>query len=275
MVLLAREWAAETTLSVDFRDLSTNVPAGMTLHTENSFTAIQWTDPVSGVYWNYASNRQGETPTIEDDETAPSGNGKVFRQSYAGVQDGYEPQFPLTSLGGGNEVFVSMHVKFDALWENPLNSGIKWHIVNAIQHGESQAAGWFGTGREYGGAAETLHEPNQGFVFNGQCAEMTEAACGIRESPMAVRFQLRPALGTGLMTRGEWHKVQYYLRKDPGLVRIWVDDVLVVDHSGFTWGDPSGTWQSIQLGATWGGGIGHPGPENNRIYYDKVMIWRR
>ena len=134
---------------VGSEELASNLPAGMTLHTDNPFTSTTYVDPVTGVQWRYATNRQGETPTIEIDSTAPSGNGRVFRQSYAGVEDGREPQFPATSLGNGNEVFIAMHVKFDALWENPQNSGIKWHLFNAIQ-GEtgSRAAGWFRIMRE-------------------------------------------------------------------------------------------------------------------------------
>jgi hypothetical protein len=268
----------------DFADLSTNLPSGMTLHTETTFPedftnpipGPAWQDPVSGVYWSIASNRQGEDPTIESDATAPSGTGTVFRQNYAGVADGFEPKFPNTGLGGGLEVFIAMHVKFAESWTNPITSGIKWHILNAMQDGSSQTAGWFGTGREVGGASETINEPNQGWVFNGQCAEMTEEACGIPESEGAVRFQLRPALGTGLMTRGVWHKVQYYMNKNPGTVRIWVDDVAVVDWSGFTWGDPAGGWQTIQMGATWGGGATpNPAPEGTIIYYDRCAIWRR
>jgi hypothetical protein len=260
---------------VDGSALASNLPAGMTLVTDNPMVSNMlegWRDPVTGARWSIATNREGETPRIEEDATAPSGNGRVFRQSYAGVRDGHEPMFPATGLGNGNEVFIAMHVKFDEQWENPMNSGIKWHLVNAMQHGSSQAAGWFGTGREEDGAPGTVHEPNQGFVFNGTCAS---GNCGIRESPTAVRYQQRPALGTGLMTRGRWHKVQYYLSKNPGIVRIWLNDVLIVDATDFQWTDPAGAWQSFQMGATWGGGIGHPGPENNRIYYDRVIIWRR
>jgi hypothetical protein len=267
---------AESRLPADSSELTSNLPSGMTLVTDNPFVSAMteeaWQDPVTGARWSIASNREGEIPRIEQDPTAPSGNGLVFRQSYAGVRDGHEPMFPATGLGGGNEVYIAMHVKFDAEWENPRNSGIKWHILNAMQHGTSQSAVWLGTGREYDGAPETIDEPNQGMVFNGTCAS---GNCGVPESETAVRYQLRPALGTGLMTRGQWHKVQYYLSKSPGIVRIWLNDVLVVDNTDFEWTDPEGAWQSMQMGATWGGGVGYSGPENNRIYYDRVMIWRR
>ena len=271
---------SEVPWPADVSELASNLPPGMTLVTDNPFPADfidwnrqgAWRDPVTGAHWNIATNRKGEPPSIVSDPTDPSSSGLVFRQSYIGVRDGHEPKFPATGLGGGLEVFIAMHVKFDAAWQNPRNSGIKWHIVNAMQNGTSQSAGWLGTGREVGGADATMDEPNQSFVFNGTCAS---GDCGIPESPTAVRYQLRPALGTGLMTRGEWHKVQYYLSKNPGIVRIWVDDVLVVDHTGFTWNDPAGTWQSFQMGATWGGGVGAPGYAGNIIYYDRAIIWRR
>jgi hypothetical protein len=255
-------------------DLASNLPAGMTLVTDNPMVSDMlegWRDPVTGARWAIATNREGEIPRIEEDATAPSGNGRVFRQSYAGVRDGYEPMFPATGLGNGNEVFIAMHVKFDERWENPMNSGLKWHLVNAMQHGSSQTAGWFGLSRADGDGSVTQLEPSQGWVYNGQCAS---GYCG--EPAGVVRPKLHPSPSlAGLMWRGEWHKVQYYLSKSPAVVRIWVNDVLVVDNSAFEWNDPAGAWQSFQMGATWGGGIGHPGPENNRIYYDRVMIWRR
>ena len=245
-------------------ELASNLPPGMTLVTDNQFTVTSGQDPATGAYWGIASNRQGEIPTIEIDPTAPSGNERVFRQSYAGVEDGHEPMFPSTGLGVGNEVFIAMHVKFDELWENPQNSGIKWHITNAMQGGDgSQTAGWFGIGRE---SETNTAEPNLHWVFNGTCADcVSQPRSRLDSDP--------PAAGN--LTRGEWHKVQYYLSKDPGRIAVWVNDVLIIDHSGFTWTHPAGTWQSFQMGATWGGGIGHAGPENNRIYYDRVIIWRR
>lgn len=275
--------------------LNNNLPgSGWSLVTNQNFgtwedpMADSWQDPVTGVYWSTATNREGENPSIVSDTTAPAGSNQlVWRQNYEGVRDGHEPMFPSTSLGGGLEFFLGYYVKFAATWTNPSTSGIKWHIPNAIQGGAgSQSAGWLGTGRESGGAGGTVDEPAMKWTFNGTCEEMTEAACGIEESPGAVRFQVRPALGTGLMTRGSWHKVQYYMNKggtgNQGIVRIWLDDALIVDHTGFTWTDPAGTWQSIQLGATrggaalWGSGsLTDLAPAGTIIHYDQFMIYSR
>ena len=96
------------------------------------------------------------------------------------------------------------------------------------------------------------------------------------QSEFSVRTAFIPSpLSNGYMARVVWHKLQYYLNKDPGTVRMWLNDSLIVDESSFTWAAPAGAWQSIQLGATWGGGIGYPGPAGNLIYYDRCAIWSR
>lgn len=266
--------------------LDNNLPGtGWTLVTDQNFNSIDLAElqalpATTGSNWAVSTNRQGEDPTIVADATAPSGDGLVFRQNYEGVNDGFEPKFPNSGLGGGLAVYIGFYVKFLNTWTNPTTGGIKWHIVNAMQGGESQSAGWLGMGRAYDLGTDQF-EPSHGWVFNGTCDEM-DATCGTDEGG-GVRFYTAPTpAAAGLMTRGEWHKVQYYLSKGGagttglGIVRVWIDDVLIIDRTGFTWVDEAGTWQSFAMGATWGGGnTPSVGPEGNIIYYDRCVIYSR
>jgi hypothetical protein len=243
-------------------DLAANLPSGMTLVTDNP-----WTSEWGG--WNIATNREGPMPEIGTDASQPetniaSGSVKtsdaVLIQSYAGTPDGFEPKFPISSLGNGLEVFISIVVKFLPSWENPITSGIKWHLVNAELDALDRSAGWFGTGNQVAGVQSA---PAQYWVWDGTRAD----APGSRPSA-------QPTLGAGLMTQGQWHKVQYRLRKDPALVQIRMNDVLIVDASGFEWTDPAGVFTTFQMGATWGGGATpNPAPEGTIIHYARSAIW--
>jgi hypothetical protein len=245
----------------------------MTAHADNSFSTLTYDDPLSDAFWSWATNRSGEDPTIEDDATAPSGNGKVWRQNYAGVPDGTEPKYPTVNMGNGLEVFISMHVKFAESWTTPFTSGIKWHLLNATQDGSTQTAGWFGIKRE---SEEQTLEPNLRWQFNGTC--VPGGNCGIYPTEGSVRPEYIPdPVSLATMTRGVWHKLQYYMNKNtPGIVRIWLNDVLIVDETGFEWNDPTGGWEAFVMGATWGGSATpNPAPEGAIIYYDRCAIWRR
>ena len=172
---------------------------------------------------------------------------------------------------------MGYYVKFAETWTNPSTSGIKWHIPFADLNGTNTTTGWLGMARQ-GLIGEDSPEPLHSWVFDGTCPAFN-STCGIpaSDSPNVVRFNTYPEPpSAGLMTRDVWHKVQYYLNKNPGIVRMWINDVMVMNRTGFVWNDPAGAWQSMQIGATWGGGATpNPAPEGNIIYYDKFVVYRR
>lgn len=246
-----------------------NLPAGMTLVTDNPWTGpllpappgdweTLWVDPVTGASWELGPANVS-APVVIVDASAPEGVGTALALDYAGTADGFDPRGPFVSWAPSNEFALGMYVRFAPTWVQPTFSGIKWNLIRD----SGGIFGWFGLGPE---VLDVAGPPNLKFDFQfGACAS---GAC-----PSDRRVSSTPA-NAGSMPTGQWHKVQYYVRKDPALLRAWVNDVLVIDKSDFSWASVSGMWRA-ELGGTWGGGIGYSAPEGNVVYYGRTVVLRR
>jgi hypothetical protein len=258
-------------------DLGSNLPTGggWTLRTDNQWTT-QW-----GSGWDIATNRApNPAPEIITDPTgtqpATTVNGVtkssslILNQIYTGTPDGYEPQFPFFYWPTTQELFFSTVCYIPATWQQPTTSGVKWLLVE----GSSGAGlvGWAGLGGSTNPARVGLPgslvagEPYWDWVFDASA-----------NSPYTGVANLPPIRNEPL-TRGQWHKLQCYIRSgDPDVVYQWVDDVLVTDstQTPFTFTSSTQRFDGIQFGATWGGGIGYPAPEGNVIYHARTAIWTR
>jgi hypothetical protein len=272
--------AGSPTGDVAFADpeLASNRPGmGWTLVTDNRWTAA-W-----GEGWGIADNRApGPAPRIEDDAVSAGrvavvpvttvdgasdeGERAILVQRYGGTEDGFEPQFPFTGWESSREVFLASVVYFPPTWVQPEVSGIKWWIPETPFDG----LGWAGLGNDGSG------EPRWAFSLEGGRARPPWDGRVTFDRTSEHGFDLDAAT----LTRGRWHKLQLYLASgDRDRIAMWVDDRLVWDSdrmaAPLTWVEDTLTFNAIQLGATWGGGIGFPAPESNDIDYARTAIWRR
>jgi hypothetical protein len=172
------------------------------------------------------------------------------------VTDGNEPSFPYLQHTSGTEWFMSMIVFFPNSWEQPATSGIKW----VLPRDSGGFLGWFGLGNGGSGV------PRISWTFQG--GRCTAGACGVDNTILCDP----PSLGN--MARGQWHKLQVYARKSPERIAIWLNDVNILDHSGFTFSAGGGV-NEVEICSTWGGGIGYTGPAGNDILFDRIAVWRR
>jgi hypothetical protein len=245
-------------------DLAANRPsASWTLVTDwlmdtqtNSPTTDVWEiylDPVTGQMWQVAMNRSGATPTIIDDATAPSGAGRCIQMSWNGVTDGGDVKFPFIDWSSGqNRMFAAWTVKLASTWVQPTSSGQKMYIVSS--NGSSPMNGWLGSIGTF--------SPGQNPAFGFQSGACASGTCS--DPISGVEF-----------TVGEWHKYQLYMSKDPGIIRVWLDDVMIIDRTGFSWSTAAGTnFNGLTLGGTWGGGTNRNPGAGDIQYFDRAAIWR-
>jgi hypothetical protein len=264
LTLARREVVPPEPLSGDW-DLTSQLPSGMTLVDDNQWTA-QW-----GSGWDIATNRSGPAPSIGTDSSQPETSiggssvktgSAVLVQPYGGTADGEEPQFPFRTWSASREVFASAIVKFADTWVQPTSSGIKWHLFDGTQFL------WFGLGN----SSTTSGWP--------RIAVTTDTGTS---SPTSSRYDWPVNSGqtaAATMEPGQWYKLSYLMRRgSPGdNLTIWVNDVKVLDtddQGGVAWSSGTHTWNGVQLGATWGGGIGFTAPSGNTIYYARTAFWRR
>jgi hypothetical protein len=241
-------------------DVSANRPTtgSWTLVTDNPWQdALNWFDPVTGVQWELADRNSPRVPVIEEDATAPSGDESVVRITYQGVTDGNEPSFPYIQHTSGTEWFVGMIVQFPESWTQPTGSGIKW----ILPRDSGGFLGWFGLGNGGSGTPRVSWTYQMGRCASGACGVDRDVLCDPPEA--------------GNLPRGQWHKLQFYVRKNPARIAIWLNDVNVLDHSGFTWSSESAGVNEAEFCSTWGGGIGYTGPAGNDILFDRIAVWRR
>ncbi len=239
-------------------DVRSNEPAGMTTLTDNRHTELT-PDP-----WRLAMNKAGyDVPIIVTDETAPDGlDTQVLEQSYHGVPNMYTPRFNYASLRNSSEVYVSTIFKVDEGWLHPARypsggSVVKWLIFMTntkmffVALGGSHWDPYAGPNPNPVGAVWLIdyHRPPENLK--------------VSETPLA----LVPIFGD------TWYKVQVHAQTGatPRL-RLWVNDVLVEDSDREGWNPQEGTvFQELQLGGTWGGGIGYDAPDQS-VFYARTYI---
>ena len=71
-------------------------------------------------------------------------------------------------------------------------------------------------------------------------------------------------------TRGVWHKVEIYQKQgQPGIVRVWVDDVLAIDRSDvFTRNAPI---DAVAISGIWGG-VGDSKQQLDYMRFDRIHV---
>ncbi|HSL20198.1 MAG TPA: hypothetical protein VK886_01590 [Vicinamibacterales bacterium] len=200
-------------------------PAGFVALTDQSWTAV------AAEHW---SRRSGPHDRIVSDPAAPRSPESVLEYLYpAGFAGGVAPATHFFSLDNRKEVFIGLEWRTSDPWQAHA-SGINKIQFLYLAGSSDIAMVMFGTG---GDAYELRVLP--------QWREH-------RDSWLTPNATARP------VTPGRWHRIEWYLkyesayRAGDGIVRWWLDGVLVGDYTNIRYPNDGG-FVEYQMSPTWGG----------------------
>ena len=227
-------------------------PPGWT-HEPSGFTVIEDNGWESGLLGNWTLYYQtADKPiTVEPITDSPIGEAKAFQIGYlAGLVGGggTEARFEIPAAYQRNEIFVGYWVQVNPQWQGH-NSGIN----KMIFLDDGAAAGTFSAmWYEMFGSGSS---PLDLYVVN----QSGSGPGGFHENVNQIEF-----------TRGVWHKVEIYQHQgSPGIVRVWVDDVLAVDRSDvYTNAAPL---DAVAISGIWGG-VGDVKLQFDYMRFDRIHI---
>jgi hypothetical protein len=220
-------------------------PPGLTLLTDRLWTTL------TGGGWN---RRDSDHDRIVDDPTAPGGAGKALEYAYpSGFAGGAAPATHFYPVVGRKEAFVGLVVEASRPWQGHSS------MVNKIQ-----------------------------FLFTSN-ADVMMAMYGPPSGPYELRVipqwrengdaWLLPNAANPPVELGRWHRVEWYVKyasapgARDGIVRWWMDGVLVGDHADVAFPDDSG-FVEYQISPTWGG-VGDQKTENDFMRFARSSISAR
>jgi len=226
-------------------------PAGWT-HEPSGFSAVEDQGWESGSLGNWTLYYQtADKPiTVVPITDSPLGESRAFQIGYLAGHvggGGTEARFEIPAAYQRNEIFVGYYVQVNSLWQGH-NSGINKMVFLADGGASGFSAMWyemFGSGSSPLG----LYVVNQTGGSPG----------GTHENVNPVNF-----------TRGAWHKVEIYQKQgQPGIVRVWVDDVLAIDRSDmYTRAAPL---DAVAISGIWGG-VGDAKTQFDFMRFDRIHI---
>jgi len=225
--------------------------AGWT-HEPSGFSVVEEQGWESGLLGNWTLyDISADKPiTVENITGSLMGESKALQISYLpGHQGGggTEARFEIPAAYQRNEIFIGYYVQVNPQWQGHF-SAINKMIFIADGGSGGFSAMWyemFGSGSSPLG----LYVVNQSGGSPG----------GMHENVNAVNF-----------TRGAWHKVEIYQKQgSPGIVRVWVDDVLAIDRSDvFTRANPL---DAVAISGIWGG-VGDTKQQFDYMRFDHIHI---
>ncbi len=230
-----------------------NAPQGFSVVRDSNWSSL------SG--WGHA-NRSGQA------RIASLGGRSVLEMLYPqGMPDGSDPGVVATGLNG-QEVFFGTTMLFDNHFVQH-NLGIKLHLLS------TNAGGWIWINEN------RTHRPGQ---VGGNVAPGFGIGIKGSGSPTNIDFiggdNLRHNAGAAPQVGlGEWVKLEVYVRiNDPGtsngIVRFWINDVLVTEYTNIRWGSSVTRLGGFQHAGTWGGG-GSAVPHAQSWYVDRTFVSQR
>jgi len=196
---------------------------------------------------------------------ASSGNGLVdVYKAGRIVNDPYAPFSPGNvlevrkpagaTLGGAqldyyfpdrNEVYVGMWWKTNAEFDGYLHQGNKLFFV--ISNDSNSVFYWYGPS----GSEKKLifvFQAGAGSALNNCHIPQFQGACGGADGATGLLF---PNIGDGTAIRGQWHRIELYLRRSAtassrdGIIRWWLDGKIVGDFSNVNLGPNPFYWYSL------------------------------
>lgn len=227
-----------------------NEPSGMTLISDYGFTdtiAAGNDQPIGSSGW-LSRNASGLMSRVADTDPA-SADGFAVNMSYPiGFPGGDDPGTIWRNIGSGtNELFLGIEWKPSNPWEDhPSGIGKIWF----------QFAGGGGSG--------------------GQCyiAMMSDRTLRfVTEFPSEATTNRNRNVGSGVATLGAWNKIEWYMRRNTGVVQVWLNGSLHINYNNVVY--PSQAWDESKGAPTWGGGTGPTKSENDYYRYGHIRLLKR
>jgi hypothetical protein len=222
-----------------------NEPPGFVAMTNQPWNAL------IGGGWN---RRSPGTDQIVSDPTAPLSPSSILEYIYPiGFVDGSAPAtqyYPVNT----KELFIGMWWKPSNPWQGN-NS-----FVNKIQF------------------LQVLHSSIYMTMYgaNGGSYELRTNA----QWPELGSQWLVPNVNSGVVSLGQWHRLEWYLKYDSsygardGIIRWWLDGVLVGNYTNVPFPNDAG-FVEYQISPTWGGNTGQAKTERDYYRFDHSYLSKR
>jgi hypothetical protein len=180
------------------------------------------------------------------DGSAPQSPSFVGQWSYPiGFEGGFEPAIMFQDIGGGNEIYFAFYWKPSNPWEDhPSGNKIAFQFLG----------GGEGGGQIFIMMTATSH------VLRPTTEMTTDAR------------NLEPNVNSTEITLGQWHLIEWYMRKSPSTMKWWLDNVLQGNYTDVVW--PANAFAEAQFAPTWGGGTGIFKTQQDYYWYDHVRLSR-
>lgn len=239
---------ASATVTTTAASLWPNEPVGFTVVRDAPWNTV----PPSG--WSAAYN-EDQLATVVADASAPHSPSNVLQFRYPqGFVGGSAPATIYAANLDAKEYFVGLWWKPSSPWHGHPSS------INKIL-----------------------------FFYTASRADVVATMYGPNGGPYHVRVvtQGMPSSGTYLtqnvnvvpVVLGKWHRIEMYLKYDSyygagdGVIRWWVNGILVGNHVGLSFPNDAG-FREFQLSPTWGG-ISASKAQQDYFWYDHVYLSRR
>jgi uncharacterized protein YjdB len=227
--------------------------SGTWSHEPTGFTTIEdlgWEDGSLGDYLLY--NVSADRPfTVENITDSPIGELKALQSGYEpGSPGGYgtEARWDIPAAQQKYEMFVGYWVQVNPTWQGH-STGINKMIWLDDGTPSTFSAMWY---EMYGAGTAPL-----GFYAVGE-----EAGYPVQG--------LLPTNQQEYFTRGVWHKVEIYQKQgQPGIVRVWIDDVLVLDRSDVP--TRNAPIRAVAISGMWGG-VGDTKQHFDYMRFDRIHV---
>jgi len=227
-------------------------PPGGWAHEPSGFTVVEDQGWESGLLGNWTLYYQtADKPiTVVPITDSPLAESWAFQIAYLPGHvggGGTEARYEIPAASQRNEIFVGYYVQVNAQWQGH-SSGINKMIFLADGGSSGFSAMWY---EMFGSGSSPLDL----YVVN----QSGSGPGGFHENVAPVDF-----------TRGQWHKVEIYQKQgSPGIVRVWVDGVLVLDRSDvFTRNAPI---DAVAISGIWGG-VGDSKNQLDYMRFDHIHI---
>jgi len=227
--------------------------SGVWTHEPSGFTVIEnlgWENGSLGDYLLY--NQSADRPfTVENITDSPLGETKALQSGYQpGSPGGYgtEARWDIPASQQRYEMFVGYYVQVNPTWQGH-STGINKMVWLDDGTPSTFSSMWY---EMYGSGSAPL-----GLYVVGE--EAGYPAQG-----------LLPATQREYFTRGVWHKVEIYQKQgQPGTVRVWIDDVLVLDRSDVP--TRNAPIRAVAISGMWGG-VGDTKQHFDYMRFDRVYV---
>jgi uncharacterized protein YjdB len=227
--------------------------SGVWMHEPSGFTPIEdigWENGTLGDYLLY--NQTADKPiTVENITDSPLGETKALQIGYMTGSvggGGTEARWDIPAAQQRYEMFVGYYVQVNPQWQGH-SSAINKMIWLDDGTGSTFSSMWY---EMYGAGTAPL-----GFYVVGEEAGYPPQG-------------LIPPTQREYFTRGVWHKVEIYQKQgQPGMIRVWIDDTLVIDRSDVP--TRNGPIRAVAISGIWGG-VGDAKQHFDYMRFDRIHV---